>query len=33
VRPELLPFAGHFWQTELPESGARALMRFFDAQR
>lgn len=33
ARPELLPFAGHFWQTELPESGARALMRFFDAQR
>lgn len=27
--PELLPFAGHFWQMEVPESGATAIHRFF----
>lgn len=27
--PTLLPFAGHFWQTEVPESGANALHAFF----
>lgn len=30
ARPELLPFAGHFWQTEVPASGADAIHRFFD---
>lgn len=29
ANPELLPFAGHFWQIEVPESGAAALHRFF----
>lgn len=26
----LLPFAGHFWQAEVPQTGARAIMEFFD---
>lgn len=26
---ELLPFAGHFWQAEVPRSGADAIHRFF----
>ncbi|MEQ8799277.1 MAG: alpha/beta hydrolase [Salinisphaeraceae bacterium] len=28
--PEMLPFAGHFWQTEIPQTGAAAILRFFD---
>lgn len=28
--PKLLPFAGHFWQADVPESGARAIRDFFD---
>lgn len=27
--PEILPFAGHFWQTEVPCTGAAAIHRFF----
>lgn len=27
--PTILPFAGHFWQTEVPESGANAIHEFF----
>lgn len=27
----LLPFAGHFWQAEVPQSGARAIVEFFDS--
>lgn len=27
--PELMPFAGHFWQTEIPRTGAEAIHRFF----
>ncbi|MES1945039.1 Haloalkane dehalogenase [Salinisphaera sp. PC39] len=27
--PELLPFAGHFWQMEVPATGAAAIHRFF----
>lgn len=30
--PTLLPFAGHFWQTEVPESGAKAIHAFFSKQ-
>ena len=26
----LLPFAGHFWQAEIPQTGARAILEFFD---
>lgn len=29
---ELLPFAGHFWQAEVPLSGAAAITRFFQKQ-
>ena len=29
--PTLLPFAGHFWQTEVPESGAKAIHAFFSS--
>jgi pimeloyl-ACP methyl ester carboxylesterase len=32
-QPVLLPFAGHFWQAEVPVTGARALMAFFDPLR
>lgn len=28
--PVLLPFAGHFWQAEVPQSGAKAFRDFFD---
>lgn len=31
--PTLLPFAGHFWQTEVPESGAQAIHAFFSGLR
>ena len=31
--PTLLPFAGHFWQTEVPESGAKAIHEFFAKQK
>ncbi len=27
---QLLPFAGHFWQAEVPQTGARAIHEFFD---
>lgn len=27
---KLLPFASHFWQAEVPQSGARAIREFFD---
>ncbi|HEX7322947.1 MAG TPA: alpha/beta hydrolase [Mycobacterium sp.] len=27
---KLLPFAGHFWQAEIPQTGARAILEFFD---
>ncbi|HEX7322199.1 MAG TPA: alpha/beta hydrolase [Mycobacterium sp.] len=27
---KLLPFAGHFWQAEVPQTGARAILEFFD---
>lgn len=26
----LLPFAGHFWQAEVPQTGARAILEFFN---
>lgn len=29
--PTLLPFAGHFWQCDVPREGARHLTEFFDA--
>lgn len=29
--PRLLPFAGHFWQAEVPAHGARVLREFLDA--
>lgn len=29
--PKLIPFAGHFWQAEAAESGARAIREFLDA--
>ena len=29
--PVLLPFAGHFWQAEVPATGARVLREFLDA--
>lgn len=28
-RPTLLPDAGHFWQAEIPQTGARELLAFF----
>ncbi len=28
--PSLLPFAGHFWQAEVPISGAQAIVAFFE---
>lgn len=28
--PKLLPFAGHFWQAEVPREGARVFREFFD---
>ena len=28
--PKLLPFAGHFWQAEVPREGARVIREFFD---
>jgi len=31
--PTLIPFAGHFWQTEVPESGAKAIHEFFSKQK
>lgn len=31
--PTILPFAGHFWQTEVPESGAKAIHGFFAKQK
>ncbi|MGH3562885.1 MAG: alpha/beta fold hydrolase, partial [Mycobacterium sp.] len=27
---KLLPFAGHFWQAEIPQTGAAAILEFFD---
>lgn len=27
---KLLPFASHFWQAEIPQTGARAILEFFD---
>lgn len=27
--PEPLPFAGHFWQMEMPVTGANTIHRFF----
>ncbi len=27
---KLLPFAGHFWQAEIPQTGASAILEFFD---
>lgn len=27
---KLLPFAGHFWQAEIPQTGARAILEFLD---
>lgn len=29
--PALLPFAGHFWQAEIPQTGARALLEALEA--
>lgn len=30
---KLLPFASHFWQVDVPQSGARAILEFFDGLR
>lgn len=30
-RPTLLPDAGHFWQAEIPQTGARELLAFLDS--
>lgn len=32
-RPTLLPEAGHFWQAEIPQTGARELLAFFAQTR